>query len=201
MPPLSRQLVANLSLVVFTRVPVCASGAGCAEVWLTNIPSACSTSPHTPVWKTNVITSRVFFLPFPPILLLLKWKHKTFPGKPKMPRESCCQDHVCVSYLFFKTKLEHCCCCFEDQTKRLFMLGDYDQQLWPTTVRLQQASGIIVLLLDLALAQVLPRTKRIIWSSNKPANLITVCCCSLFYPHEQHMALFWLPLLTNNHCW
>lgn len=119
MPPLSRQLVANLSLVVFTRVPVCASGAGCVEVWLTNVPSACSTSPHTPVWKTNVITSRVFFPPFPPpiMLLLLKWKHKHFPGKPKMMRESCCQDHFCVCYRFFKTKLEHGCCFLRTKLK------------------------------------------------------------------------------------
>lgn len=120
MPPLSRQLVANLSLVVFTRVPICASGAGCAEVWLTNVLSASSTSPHTPVWKTNVITSRDFFLPFPlfpPMLLLLKWKHKTFHGKPKMMRESCCQDHFCVCNLLFKTKLEHCCCFLRTKLK------------------------------------------------------------------------------------
>lgn len=122
MPPLSRQLVANLSLVVFTRVPICASGAGCVEVWLTNVPSACSTSPHTPVWKTNVITSRVFFfLPFPPPRLphapAIKVKTQAFPCKAKddawilLPRSL-----LCLLSLF-KTKLEHGCCFLRTKLK------------------------------------------------------------------------------------
>lgn len=52
------------------------------------------------------------------------------------------------------------------------MLEDYDQRLGPTTVlRLQQASGIMVLLLDLALLQLLPQTLRGLFGEE--ANLLT----------------------------
>lgn len=55
-------LVANLFLVVFTRVPVCVSGAGlcqvCTEVLLTNVPRAGYTAYH--MRKTCVIPDAAF---------------------------------------------------------------------------------------------------------------------------------------------
>lgn len=54
-------------------------------------------------------------------------------------------------FTFFKIK--------HGTTEGLFIL-DYEQRLGPTVFRLKQASGIMVLLLDLALLQWLPRTVR-----------------------------------------
>lgn len=83
-------------------------------------------------------------------------------------------------------------------TERLFILEDYDQPLGansaPVTAGFRDNGAVTWLSIAATAAMDL---KRIIQRSYKPANLIRTCCCVLCYPHKQHMALFWLSLLTT----
>lgn len=84
-----------------------------------------------------------------------------------------------------------------EQIKDSYVGGLWPTRLEPTVLQLQLASGINgpVIWLNMAATATLD-SKRIIWRSNKPANLITASCCSSFYSYKQRMALFWLPLLS-----
>lgn len=151
MPP-PRQPLANLFLVVFTRVPAIASGADLCQVVgrCGSTRAACKqhhvTTCKRPQEKTSVLPATIlFYSPSKCIILNELEMQDIFPSFIRFSSSTTQPAHI----KSFKNGL----------TERLF----YPRELWPsphgpTVLRLQLAAGIMVLLLDLALLQLLPQS-------------------------------------------
>lgn len=165
MPP-SPQLVANLFLVVFTRVPICVSGTDlcqvCTEVWLTNVPLADYTVYY--MRKTGMLPDAISL-------------------KKMISYNSYCEAvNWWIHFLSFQPNRKAGNIFFHIQTT-----ANHKGQ---TLLWLELVSGIIVLLATWQRITVTGATdpKRITCWSNKPANLVMVF---LTGPWSRHVNNVW----------
>lgn len=124
---------------------------GCTEVWLTNVPSV---SPTTPQPAHTHMKRLVSYLPpfsLPVLHMILSEKQTSSVDKG--------YKLICGIIAHFLQQ-QHNQSILNFLFKRRSLSRRILTRLGPTLLRLQQASGIMVLLLDLALLQLLPRNLR-----------------------------------------